>query len=68
MATEFDTKINIRSFSLTSNDFNQTCSQIYDLQGLSGQQIATVTEHDGIPSINASNWTVLASAESVYIS
>jgi len=62
MATEFDTKINMRTFSLTLNDFNQVCSRIYDQQGLLGQQIATVSKHDDIASINVSNWTVLATA------
>ena len=62
VATEFDATIALRSFSLTQSSFNQACSQIYDQQGLSGQQIATVTDHNSIASLKRSNWVDLVSS------
>lgn len=65
LATEFGTKITLHSFILTSSNFNQACSRIYDQMELSGQQIAAVTKQDDIASLRWSNWTELASSDTI---
>ena len=65
LATEFNTNISIYSLALGNDSFRQACSQIYDHQGLTGQQIASVNEKDGINSLNRSNWAELASSRTV---
>jgi hypothetical protein len=63
MASEFNAKITFKSCPLTPSSFQQKCSRIYDEQGLSGQQVATVTEHDAIASLRLSNWLELATSD-----
>jgi len=65
LATEFNTNISVYSLTLRADSFRQACSQIYDHQGLTGQQITSVNEKDGIKSLNRSNWAELASSETV---
>jgi len=64
-AFEFNTNISIFSLTLTDDSFKQACSRIYDHQSLSGQQIASVNEKDGVNSLNRSNWAELASSRQV---
>ncbi len=62
LVTEFNTNISIYSLTLRNDSFRQACSHIYDHQGLTGQQIGSVNEKDGINSLNRSNWVELASS------
>jgi len=65
LATEFNTNVSIYSLTLGNDSFRQACSQIYDHHDLTGQQIASVNEKDGINSLNRSNWAELASSRTV---
>ena len=62
LALEFSTNISIFSLALTDDSFRQTCSRIYDCQGLTGQQIGRVNEDDAISTLNRTNWAEIASS------
>lgn len=51
LARAFDTRLSVYSLSLTANSFNQSCSLIFEQQGLVGQEIAGVTEEYKIASL-----------------
>ncbi len=59
LSLEFNTNIAIFSLALTGDSFKQACSQLYDHQGLTGQQIASVKEDDAISTLNRANWAEL---------
>ncbi|MBU1221544.1 hypothetical protein KKF97_17220, partial [Myxococcota bacterium] len=62
---EFNTTLTFLSFPLTLDRFNEACSHMYDRQGLTGQQVASVSEADSNVSLNRTNWTCLISSRNI---
>ena len=65
LSLEFNTNIAIFSLSLADSSFRQACSRIYDQQGFTGQQIASVNEDDAISTLSRANWAELASSRKI---
>jgi hypothetical protein len=65
LSLEFNINITIFSLALTNDSFKQACSRIYDHQGLTGQQIASVNEDDAISTLHRANWAELASSRKI---
>jgi len=63
LSIEFNTNVSIFSLALTDDSFRQACSRIYDHQGLTGQQIASVNEDDANSTLNRANWAELVSSK-----
>lgn len=65
LSSEFNTNITMFSLALGDDSFRQACARIYNHQGFTGQQIASVNEDDAISTLRRTNWAELASSRKV---